>query len=161
MKKIILTLILITSSCAAFSLKGSVEQEYIPKGFFGSWVVVSKLNSTNNPSLFNSLSQDIWTLSGHDKILVLENKATGARSEIHIKEKPKESKDGSVLKFKRVKKVNKDNTKIVFRETVSFVLIQDKFKGTDSYVVEKHRNGRMIEKSEASYSIGGVKIPDS
>ena len=60
MKKLFLILtMLVFSLCSAETLKGGVSQDYIPKGFFGSWGVISKLNSTDNPRVFNYESRDI------------------------------------------------------------------------------------------------------
>ena len=99
MKKIFLILTLFSFlSVGAQTLKGGVSQDYIPKGFFGSWGVISKLSNSNNPSLFNYESRDIWTLSGYGDTLVLENLESGARSEIKVKDK---SHDGKTLKFER------------------------------------------------------------
>ena len=72
----------------AFVLKGNVQEQYIPSGFFGSWGVISKLTSSNNPTAFNFESRDIWTLSGQGNTLVLENLESGAHSEIIVKENP-------------------------------------------------------------------------
>lgn len=140
----------------AFSLKGGVSEEYIPQGFFGSWGVISKLDSTNNPNFFNKGSRDIWTLSGHSNILVLQNLESGARSQIEIKEK---TKDGKTLKFEREKIANNGENKIVYREIVSFSLWGNNFSGTDKFIVEKYNNkGALLEKNEAKYIIEGVKI---
>ena len=85
MKKILLILLsLFFISAQAQTLHGGVSEDYIPKGFFGSWGVISKLDSSNNPVLFNKESRDIWTLSGYDNILILENLESGAKSEIVI-----------------------------------------------------------------------------
>ena len=136
-------------------LRAGVEQTYIPKGFFGSWGVISKLNSSNNPSLFASESRDVWTLSGYNDVLILENLQSGAHSKIRIKEK---AKDGKTLKFNREKVVEK-NEKIIYRETVQFALRGNNFSGTDKFVVEKYdKNNVLIEKSEAKYIVEGVKI---
>ena len=67
-------------------LKGGVVEEYIPEGFFGSWAVISKLESSNNPMYFNYESRDIWTLSGYDNVLILENLQSGAWGKIIVKE---------------------------------------------------------------------------
>ena len=137
-------------------LKGGVSEDYIPQGFFGSWGVISKLDSSNNPSMFNKESRDIWTLSGYDNVLILENLQSGAKSEIVIKEK---NKDNSTLKFERKKIVNNESEKIIYKEIVQFNLYGNHFSGTDDFVVEKYnKNNKLIEKNEAMYIVSGVRI---
>ncbi len=160
MKKIILSLgCLLFLCCSAVSLKGGVSEEYIPKGFFGSWGVISKLNSSNNPTVFNFESRDIWTLSGYNNILILENLESGARSEIEVKDK---SKDGNSLKFERKKIVIEKGLKIIYKETVSFRLQGNNFSGTDNFIIERYnKNGKLEKKDIASYTIAGIKISGS
>ena len=157
MKKFILILIIFLSlSVNADALKGGVVEEYIPNGFFGSWGVISKLKTASTPEMFNYESKDIWTLSGYSNILILENLESGARSEITIKEK---SLDGKTLKFQREKTVKNGSEKIIYKETVEFVLFGDNFKGNDNYVVEKYDlKGNIIKTDKAGYTISGIRI---
>lgn len=156
MKKIILVFIfLLFQFSLAQPLKGGVSEDYIPKGFFGSWGVISKLKSSNNPDVFNFESRDIWTLSGYNNILILENLESGARSEIEIKDKQKNNS----LKFERQKTVKNKGLKVVYKETVTFELKNDNFTGTDNFIVERYDiNNKLQKKDIASYSIAGVKI---
>ena len=157
MKKFILILIIFLSlSVSAEALKGGVVEEYIPSGFFGSWGVISKLKSASTPEMFNYESKDIWTLSGYSNVLILENLESGARSEITVKEK---SLDGKTLKFQRDKIVKEGNNKIIYKETVEFVLSGNNFKGTDNYTVEKYDlKGNKIKSDTAGYVISGIRI---
>ncbi len=157
MKKIFLILTLFSFlSVGAQTLKGGVSQDYIPKGFFGSWGVISKLSNSNNPSLFNYESRDIWTLSGYGDTLVLENLESGARSEIKVKDK---SHDGKTLKFEREKTVNENGKKVVYKETVCFVLYGNNFSGTDDFIVERYdSDNEFVKKDSAKYIISGVRI---
>ena len=158
MRKFILLIFSLFFLCADASiLKGSVSEEYIPSGFFGSWGVISKLDSSNNPTMFNYQSRDIWTLSGHNNVLVLQNLQSGARSEIRIKDK---ASDGRTLKFEREKIVKQDDlSKVIYREIVSFRLLGNNFSGTDKFIVEEYdKNNSLIKKNEALYIVEGVKI---
>ena len=146
-------------SANALSLKGGVSEEYIPNAFFGSWGVISKLESSSNPMMFNAQSRDIWTLSGYSNILILQNPQSGAYSEITIKEK---NKDGKTLKFQREKNVEENGVKIKYKEEVSFVLLGNIFSGVDKFIVEKYdKNNTLIKKDQATYLIEGVKIPSN
>ena len=138
----------------SMALKGGVSEDYIPKGFFGSWGVISKLKTTNNPSLFNYESRDIWSLSGYNNILFLENFETGAKSQIEIKDKEKDT-----LKFQRKKEAKTQDSKIVYKETVEFRLLGNRFSGIDKFIVEKYdTKNSLIEQNIATYQVEGTKI---
>ena len=158
MKKIFLVLFsLAFLSAHSMVLKGGVNEDYIPKGFFGSWGVISKLQNTNNPSLFNRESRDIWSLSGYNNILFLENFETGAKSQIEIKNKEKDT-----LKFQRKKEAKTNEGKIIYKETVEFHLLKNRFSGTDKFIVEKYNlKNSLIERNEAIYQVEGTKISGS
>ena len=157
MRRILLVLSLFLSlAVQAEPLRGGVSEDYIPSGFFGSWGVISKLDSSNNPSMFNYESRDIWTLSGHDKTLVLQNLQSGAHSEFVVKDK---TKDGKTLKFNREKIVQNENGKTLYKETVKFTLYGKNFSGTDKFVVQQYDNeNKLIKSNEAIYVVEGVRI---
>lgn len=137
-------------------LKAGIEEYNIPKGFFGSWAVISKLKASNNPTFFNYESRDIWALSAVGNKLILENTQSGAYSEIFVNEKVK---DGKTLKFEREKTVNNKDGKIVYKEKVEFVLVKDTFTGTDIYTTEKYNHShKLIESNYAKYVVSAVKI---
>lgn len=159
MKKTILCLILLLFlSCSALSLKGGVSESYIPEGFYGTWGVISKLISADRPELFNFESRDIWTLSGFSNNLILENLQTGAKSQITVQDK---SIDGKTLKFSRENKVTKGKETNIYKETVVFTLQGNNFTGTDTYILEKYENNKLISKNKGNYSVAGVKISGS
>ena len=157
MKKVFLIFIcLLFLFVNAETLKGGVYEEYIPKGFFGSWGVISKLNSSTNPSIFNYESKDIWMLSGYSNILILQNVESGAYSEIEIQEK---SIEGKTLKFERQKSIRTKDGKQIHKEKVQFVLSGKNFSGTDEFIVENYdRNNKYINSDSAKYTIEGVRI---
>ncbi|MBR3605600.1 MAG: hypothetical protein IKL52_06195 [Candidatus Gastranaerophilales bacterium] len=155
MKKLLLiALSMLFLNAYSMALKGGVSEDYIPKGFFGSWGVISKLKETNNPNLFNKESRDIWSLSGYNNILFLENFETGARSQIEIKNKEKDA-----LKFERKKVTEAKENKIIYKETVEFRLLGNRFSGIDKFIVEKYDlKNNLIEKNIATYQVEGTKI---
>lgn len=140
----------------ADTINARITETYIPKGFYGTWGVISKLKTTTNTDLFNYESRDVWVLSGYNDILILENMQTGAKTQIQIKEK---NRDGKTLRFERIKNVKQGNEKIIYKEIVSFILNGKNFSGTDVYIIEKYNNqGKLIEKNSGDYEIKGVKI---
>ena len=156
MKKFLLILFsFLISFSYAQTLKGGVSEEFVPKGFYGSWGVISKLKSSTNPTMFNYESRDIWVLSGYGNALILENLESGAHSEIIIKEK---NKDGKTLKFQRQKIVDRGNKKTIYKETVTFVLSDKNFSGSDDFIVEQYEKNELIKTDSAHYEVSGVKI---
>ena len=157
MKRIFLVFILfLFMFSSAEILRGSTSYDYIPKGFYGSWGVISKLQKTTNPKVFNYESRDIWTLSGYSNILILENLESGARSEITVKEK---SIDGKTLHFSREKETKEKGLKVTYIEDITFVLLGRNFSGTDKYTVKRYdENNKLAQTDTAEYRIEGVKI---
>ena len=159
MKKILFVLILFLSlNCAAQAevLRATVVRDEIPKGFFGTWHVTSKIISTNNPELFNPLSVDIWTLGGCGNTLVLENVHSGASSSIQVESQ--KNLDGKTLKFERTKEDKRGNLKIVQRESPVFVLEGDVFRGEDTFIIERYKDNQLIQKDVVKYKVIGQKI---
>ena len=160
MKKVILILFcFLFITVHAQTLKGGVVEEYIPKGFFGSWGVIAKLQSATDTSKFNYESKDIWMLSGYSNILILQNLESGAYSEIEVKEK---SIEGKTLKFERQKTIKTKEGKQIQKERVEFVLSGNNFSGKDIFVLENFdKNNKLQNTNSATYNIEGVRISGS
>ncbi len=154
---IILIIFLFAPVCRAETLKGGTTFDVIPKGFFGIWHVTSKMESSNNPKMFNKLSVDIWNLSGAGNVLILENAMTGAKSWIEV-ESNKGSFDGKTLKFNRRKEKKEGKYTVVEKESPEFVLDGNIFKGFDTFIVEKYENNKLISKDIVKYIVIGQKI---
>lgn len=158
MRKFLIALILIlTLNCAqAEVLHATITKDEIPKGFFGTWHVTSKISETNNPELFNPISVDIWTLGGYGNTLILENVQSGASSSIQVESQ--KNLDGKTLKFQRVKSDTRGNMKIVQRESPEFRLNGNIFTGYDTYIIERYVNNQLIKKDVVKYKVVGQKI---
>ena len=160
MKKLFLTvLLLITINFAqAETLKGGTSYDEAIKGFFGTWHVTSKIESSNNYSMFNKMSVDIWNLSGAGDVLFLENGLTGAKSSIRL-EKATENLDGKTLKFTRIKEYNQNGYKFKHIESPEFILDGKIFRGYDTFTVEKYSfDGSLISRDVVKYKVIGQKI---
>lgn len=158
MRKIFIALILMfTITCAqAEVLRATVTKDEIPKGFFGTWHVTSKIAETNNRELFNPVSVDIWTLGGYGNTLILENVQSGASSSIQVESQ--KNLDGKTLKFQRVKTDTRGNMKIVQKESPEFKLNGNIFTGYDTYIIERYVNNQLIKKDVVKYKVVGQKI---
>ncbi len=143
-------------SANAETLRGGASYDEIPKGFFGMWHVTSKMESSNNPSMFNKLSVDIWNLSGAGNVLILENAQTGAKSSIQVS--PQKSYDGKTLKFTRIKEEKEGKYRVVQRESPEFVLENNIFRGFDTFIIEKYEDNKLISKDIVKYKVIGQKI---
>ncbi|MBE7706325.1 MAG: hypothetical protein E7Z91_03665 [Cyanobacteria bacterium SIG30] len=151
---IFLVLLFITSAKAEV-IRGSVSETKVPKGFYGSWHVTSKMIESNNASMFNPLSVDIWGLSGVGNILILTNEMTGAVSEIEVNEK---NIQGLKLKFTRIKQEKENGFDVLYIETPEITLKGDIFEGFDTFVIEKSKNGILLNKYVVKYKVIGQKI---
>ena len=154
---IILIMCLFMLAGQAETLKGGASYDVIPKGFFGIWHVTSKMESSNNPEMFNKLSVDIWNLSGQGNVLILENSMTGAKSWIQVDNDLKKL-DGKTLKFNRRKEEKAGKYTYVQIESPEFVLDGNIFRGFDTYIIEKYENNKLISKDIVKYIVIGQKI---
>ncbi len=159
MKRIfVLILLLFVLPVSAETLKGSTSYTEALKGFFGTWHVTSKIESSNNYPMFNKLSVDIWNLSGQGNVLILENGLTGAISSIQV-DNAQSNLDGKKLKFTRVKEFTDGKYKYRHIESPEFILDGDIFKGYDTFKVEKYSlNGGLVSVDVVKYKVIGQKI---
>lgn len=160
MKKLFFCIIFLTLNtfCFAETLKGSTSFEEPLKGFFGTWHVTSKIESTNNYQMFNKLSVDIWNLSGANNVLILENGLTGAKSTIKV-ENSEDNLDGKKLKFVRIKEFSDGKYKYRHTETPEFILNGKIFKGFDTFKVEKYDlKNNPVSVDVVKYKVIGQKI---
>lgn len=159
MKRLILLFLFLVFSFPASAevLRGSASFDSIPVGFFGTWHVVSKMESSNKPTMFNPLSVDIWNLSGQGNVLVLENKMSGATSSIQVQPN-KGSYDGKTLKFERIKETVEGRYKTIERESPEFVLDGNIFRGFDTMIIETYKDNKLVSRNEVRYAVLGQKI---
>lgn len=161
MKKFLLIfifLIFLISPSNSETLRGSTSYDAPFKGFFGSWHVTSKIESSNNYSIFNKMSVDIWNLSGYNNVLILENGLTGAISQIKV-DNALSNLDGKKLKFTRTKEFEENGFKYKHIEQPEFILDGDIFRGYDTFTIEKYDlKGNLISVDVVKYKVIGQKI---
>lgn len=156
MKRIIfaLFLILITSAAvfaADMVLKSGISIDKVPKEFYGTWRVTSKLISTNTNGLFKETSVDLWNLFRVGDVITLDNPFSGANASITIN-----SLEGRSIKFKKIG--DYDSKKLT--DTVQMTLGKDTFKGVNNLKLDTVSavDGHIIKTEWATYSLTGEKI---
>lgn len=156
MKQLLLFLVVTFSllSLPAFSegmvIQGGVSlSNQVPKGFFGTWKVVSVQTYTNNQKLFTGESTDYWNLSKLNDVITLSNPVSGAEASVTLKEV-----NGNQIKFVR-KSTSRSE---VVEETPSLTLDGENFYGTDKIVIEKYKFGELIRTDIVEYRIKAVKV---
>lgn len=158
MKKLFVFFLFLAMPVFAETLNASASYEEILQSFFGTWHVTSKLESTNNLSMFNKMSVDIWNLSGVGNVLILENGLTGAKSSIKV-ENAQNCLDGKKLKFTRVKEFTQGGYKYKHTESPEFILNGKIFRGYDTFKVEKFDlSGNLLSSDIVKYKVVGQKI---
>ncbi len=157
MKKIILLLVVLTiiiSSVFAeqtYTIKTGISIDKIPKNFYGTWRVSSKLLLTNSPEIFKEKSIDLWNLSRVGDVITIDNPFSGANASITIK-----AVNGGFINFRKTG--NYDGQKLT--DTVRMNLDKDSFTGVNDLKLDtiSQVNGRVIKTQWATYSIKGEKI---
>jgi len=152
---ILFSIIFSAAKVDAATLSGGVSSTDVLGEFYGTWHVTSKVVETNNPQIFNKMSVDIWQLSGYNNVLVLTNPESGATSSISIEDK---NVNGKTLKFTRVKTERVGGEEIVYTEIPELTIDNRVFKGFDTYIVERYKNGVLYKKDTIKYKIVGQKM---
>lgn len=154
--KIILTLLLmLTLTITAFAqqtvLQAGISIDKIPKEFYGTWRVSSKLLSTNNDVIFKDSSIDLWNLSRAGNVITLENPFSGAKASISVDEI-----NGRQIKFKKIG--DYDNKKLT--DMVELTLGKETFTGINKLKLDtiSDIDGHVIKSDTATYKLSGEKI---
>lgn len=131
-------------------LQVGISIDKVPKDFYGTWRVTSKIISTNTEGLFKENSTDLWNLSRSGDVITLDNPFSGAKASITLSE----VKDRAV-KFKKIG----DNDGKKLTDTVQLVLGKDSFKGVNNLKLDTiSEDGHVIKTEWAVYGLTGEKI---
>lgn len=157
MKKILLTItmfFLIISSVFAeqgYTIKTGISIDKVPKDFYGTWRVSSKLVSSNNKEIFKGNSVDLWNLSRVGDVITLDNPFSGAKASITIN-----VIDGKFIKFRKIGDYGGKR----LTDTVRMNLGKDSFTGLNDLKLDtiSEIDGRVMKTEWASYSLKGEKI---
>jgi hypothetical protein len=134
-----------------YTLKTGISIDKVPKDFYGTWRVSSKLLSTNSDGTFKEGSVDLWNLSRVGDVITLDNPFSGAKASIVISD----LKDRAI-KFKKIG--DEEGKKL--SDTVQLVLGKDTFKGINNLKLDtiSELDGHVIRTEWATYSLVGEKI---
>lgn len=132
-------------------LKAEVSIDRVPKEFYGTWRVSSKLVSTNSEGNFKESNIDLWNLSRVGNVITLSNPFSGAKASIVIS-----NIDGRAIKFSKIG--NYDGNKLT--DTVELVLGKETFSGTNNLKLDtiSGADGTVINTKRATYKLSGEKI---
>jgi len=139
----------------SFTLKSGISVlDNIPKEFYGTWRVTSKLVYTNSEATFKPESVDLWNLSRKGDVITLDNPFSGAEASITVDEV-----SDKLIKFKKLG--NYDSKKLM--DTVQLNLGKDTFSGTNTLLLETLSNvdKSVIKSEKATYKLVGEKISGS
>lgn len=134
-----------------YTLKAGVSIDKIPKDFYGTWRVSSKLISTNTDGFFKENNVDLWNLSRVGDVITLDNPFSGAHASITVS-----NVSGRAIKFQKTG--DYDEKKL--SDTVQLVLGKDTFKGTNNLKLNttSEIDGSIIKTQWAIYNLTGEKI---
>jgi len=152
-----LSLILLTSHLSLLTahsettiLQTGVSINKVPKEFYGTWRVSSRLVTSNNPDKFKENNIDLWNLSRTGDVITLENPFSGASASITF-----DTINGNYLKFRKVG--NYDEQKLT--DVVELQLGKNSFTGTNNIKLDTISDEGYVMKCErATYKLTGEKI---
>jgi len=138
-----------------YTLKSGISVlDNIPKEFYGTWRVTSKLAYTNSEATFKPNSVDLWNLSRKGDVITLDNPFSGAEASITVDEV-----SDKLIKFKKLG--DYDSKKLT--DTVQLSLEKDTFSGTNTLLLEtlSSIDKSIIKSEKATYKLVGEKISGS
>ena len=135
----------------SYTIKTGISIDSVPKNFYGTWRVSSKLITTNNEEIFKKNSVDLWNLSRSNDVITLENPFSGAKASVVFDEI-----NGNFLKFKKIG--NYDARKLT--DTIKLNLSKETFSGVNELKLDtiSEIDGHVIKTEWAQYSLKGEKI---
>jgi len=141
----------LTANAAETVLSAGVSINKIPKEFYGTWRVSSKLIDTNNEEIFKKKNVDLWNLFRVDNVITLDNPFSGAHASIMVDEV-----EGNFIKFK---KIGGSNSKKL-TDTVEMTLGKETFKGINKLKIDtiSEVDGHILKTEWATYNLEGEKI---
>lgn len=157
MKKFLLILFLLLCgfSVCAETLKAGISVDSLPKAFYGTWRVVSKIDKQTGSIYFKPNMVDIWNLSRTGDVINLNNPFTEASASVKL-----DYVEGNIIRFTKTGEYG-SNKKLT--DTVDMNLTGDTFTGVNYITLETFSaiDNSLIKKDTAIYILKGEKISGS
>jgi len=135
------------------TLNASVETiDKMPVAIYGQWAIRSTLIHANHPDDYRATTSDMWIFSKWDDNLTLTNPVTEATATINVDEVVNNN-----ARFSRSSTSSKKHE----RETVQIAISDERFSGTDTFVIEKYKEGKLISQDIVKYKLQGTKVSGS
>lgn len=131
-------------------LNGSVEAiDKMPPAIYGQWAIRSTLLQAKYPDDYKSTTSDVWVFTRWNDYLTLTNPVTEATATISIDEVV-----NNRARFSRTSTSPRKHE----RETVQITIDSERFSGTDTFVIEKYKDGKLISQDVVKYKVQGTKV---
>lgn len=133
-----------------YTLKTGISIDKVPKEFYGSWRVTSKVLTSTGDGIFKGSCIDLWNLSRVGNVITLDNPFSGAHASISVDEV-----NGKIIRFSKVGDF--DGNKLT--DTVEITLGKESFTGTNYLKLDTiSADGHVIKTDKATYKLVGEKI---
>jgi len=151
---ILVTILSVSMTFAAeqtFTLKSGISIDKVPKEFYGTWRVTSKVLTSTGDGIFKGSCVDLWNLSRVGNVITLDNPFSGAHASISVDEV-----SDRLIRFSKIGDF--DGNKLT--DTVELTLGKDSFTGTNYLKLDtvSPDNGHVIKTDKATYRLVGEKI---
>lgn len=132
------------------TLNASVEAvDKMPVAIYGQWAIRSTLLEAQHRDEYKETTSDMWIFSKWAGYLTLTNPVTEATATINVDEVV-----NNRAKFSRTSTTPRKHE----RETVQISIENERFSGTDTFVIEKYKNGKLISQDVVKYKLQGTKV---
>lgn len=148
-----LAIFMASASLAAeqtYTLKTGISIDKVPKEFYGSWRVTSKVLTSTGDGIFKGSCVDLWNLSRVGNVITLDNPFSGAHASISVDEV-----NGKIIRFSKIGDF--DGNKLT--DTVEITLGKESFTGVNYLKLDTiSSDGHVIKTDKATYKLVGEKI---
>ena len=134
-----------------YTLKTGISIDKVPKEFYGTWRVTSKVLTSTGDGIFKGSCVDLWNLSRVGNVITLDNPFSGAHASITVDEV-----SDRLIRFSKVGDF--DGNKLT--DTVELTLGKESFTGKNYLKLDtiSATDGHVIKSDKATYQLRGEKL---
>lgn len=133
-----------------YTLKTGISIDKVPKEFYGTWRVTSKVLTSTGDGIFKGSCVDLWNLSRLGNVITLDNPFSGAHASISVDEV-----SNRLIRFSKIGDF--DGNKLT--DTVEITLGKESFTGINYLKLDTiSSDGHVIKTDKATYKLVGEKI---